>query len=263
VSNKVLARKAETVRLAVLIKQVPDTDGDRAFDLETGLLDRARSHAVLDEIDERALEFALRLKDVDRSIEVVAIALGPTRATEALRTALAMGADRGVHLVSDALVGADAPTTGAVLATTVATLDADLVVLGAQSTDGSTGLLPGIIAARLDLPLVGPIVDGSVASGSVRATVSDDDGESSVTADLPAIVSVGERFPEGRLPGFRGTMAAKKKPIDTRSPDEVPAPTSIVISVEAAPPRSAGTVIADGPDAVPQLVDFLAGRRLI
>src|ERR1700712_465289 len=123
------------MKIAVLVKQVPDTYGERKLDVATGLIDRDASDAVMDEINERALEVALTLKDSDKSTEVVLITMGPASAKDALRKGLSMGADSAVHVLDDDLEGSDAPTTATVLAAALRQQSFDLVIAGNESTD--------------------------------------------------------------------------------------------------------------------------------
>src|ERR1700712_580081 len=140
-----------SMKIVVLVKQVPDTWSDRKLSLTTGWVDRSASDSVIDEIDERALEVALSYKD-DHDAEVVAMAMGPATATDILRKALATGADSAVHIVDNDLAGSDALRTSAVLAEAIARSSADLVIAGAESTDGRGGVIPAMIAERLGRP---------------------------------------------------------------------------------------------------------------
>src|SRR5262245_10670094 len=130
------------MKIIVLVKQVPDTWGERKLDLATGLVDRDGSEAVVDEISERAVEVALRAKDADKSVEVVVLTMGPEPAKDALRKCLGMGADSAVHVLDPSLAGADAAWTASVLAAAVRRAGFDLVIAGNESTDGRGGVVP-------------------------------------------------------------------------------------------------------------------------
>src|SRR5207253_9336549 len=127
------------MKIVVLVKQVPDTAEERKLDLATGRLDREAADSVVDEINERALEAALRIKDANKGTEVVAMTMGPDDATQTLRKALSMGADSGVHIVDDSLAGADTGRTAATLATALRSTGFDVVMAGNESTDGRAG----------------------------------------------------------------------------------------------------------------------------
>ncbi len=245
------------MKIVVLIKEVPDTYGERRLDLATGLLDRGFSDPVVDEIDERALEVALQYKDSHKDAEVVAIAMGPASAKDDLRKALRMGADRAVHIVDDALAASDALHTARVLAAAVDREHADLVIAGNESTDGRGGVVPAIVAELLGLTLAGSLGSVTIEQNAVRGTRQTDTAVTKLSAALPAVVTVTEKSAEARFPSFKGVMAAKKKPLDAVTavalgvgPAEV---RTIVLSTAERPARAAGTAIEDAGDG---------GRRL-
>jgi len=255
------------VKIAVLIKEVPDTYGERRLDSATGLLDRAASDAVVDEIDERALEVALQHKDSNKDTEVVAIAMGPASAKDALRKALQMGADRAVHIVDDALAGSDALRTAQVLAAALGRERADLVIAGNESTDGRGGVVPAMLAELLGLPFAGSLGSVEIAGGAVRGTRTTDAEVTRLAAALPAIVTVTEKSAEARFPSFKGVMAAKKKPLDALGAASLgvgPAmATTVVLSTAERPARAAGERIEDDGDGGRRLAEWLVARGLV
>jgi electron transfer flavoprotein beta subunit len=255
------------VKIIVLVKQVPDTWGDRVLDERTGRLDRGASDAIIDEIGERAVEVALQVKDADRSTEVVVLTMGPKGAADVLRKGLAMGADSAVHILDDALVGADLMTTAAVLAAAVKKIGFDAVVSGNESTDGRGGVVPAIIAETLGLPAATFLASVELGPTGVRGTRSSEDATLTVSAPLPAVVSITENAAEARFPNFKGIMQAKKKPLETWSLADLAVDTagahSLVSSVAERPARTAGTKIVDDGTGAVQLADFLAAQRLI
>ena len=253
------------MKIAVLVKQVPDTWGERRIDSSTGRLDRAAGDAVVDEIDERALEVALQYKDSTGS-EVVAVSVGPADAKDVLRKALAMGADSAIHVLDDGLVGADVLQTSRALAAAIRKLAPDLVIAGNESTDGRGGVVPAMIAEALGQPSVTFLGSVDITEDSVSGTRSDEYGSTVLRASLPAVVSVTEGSAEPRFPNFKGIMSAKKKPLEVWSIGDlaVDATTATtVLSVTERPARTAGTKIVDKGDAGQQLADFLAAGHLI
>ena len=254
------------MKIVVLVKQVPDTGEERILDASTGRVDRDANDPVIDEISERALEAALSVKDLDKSTEVVVLSMGPADASKAIRKALSMGADSGIHILDDALEGADATLTAQVLAAALRNADADLVITGNESTDGRGGVVPAMIAERLNIPLLGSLSTVNIDPSRISGQRRNDEGTQEVSADLPAIISVTESFAEARFPNFKGIMGAKRKPVSTLAAAELGvnamARTSIS-SVETRAPRSAGTTIIDEGQAAAQLVDFLTTNRLI
>ena len=255
------------MKIVVLMKQVPDTWGDRKLDLSTGWVDRNSADPVIDEINERALEAALTAAEANKGSEVVVVTMAPGDVSESIKKALAMGCDAAIHICDDALAGADAGKTAAVLAAVIRAQNADLVVAGNESTDGRGGVVPAMIAEHLGMPHLGMLGSIDVTGETVRGVRRIDGGSQSVHADLPAIISVNESNPDARFPSFKGIMGAKKKPVTTLSLADidaaVPAGTSTVLSTAVRPARAAGTIITDDGTAAEQLVDFLASNRLI
>jgi electron transfer flavoprotein beta subunit len=260
------------VKIVVLAKQVPDTWSDRKLDLESGMLDRAVSEPVPDEINERALETALQYKDAHKDAEVVVLSMGPEDATKTLRKLLSMGADSAVLVTDPALAGSDMVQSARVLAAAVGKIGGvDLVVAGNEATDGRGGMVPAIVAEILGWPVL-PGLDGvQIAEDQVSGDAQVDGGSLSLGAPLPAVVSVTEKSAEARFPNFKGIMAAKKKPVETWSlaelgiqagPEAAPV-RSVMVSAQARPPKQAGPKITDDGTAAAQLAEFLVANRLV
>jgi electron transfer flavoprotein beta subunit len=257
------------MRIVVLVKEVPDTWGDRKLDLETGLADRGASEAVLDEIGERALEVALAYADAHPGTEVVALMMAPESAATTVRKALAMGATSAVHVVGESLRGADLSLTAEVLAAAVRRSEPDLVICGNLSTDGAGGVIPAMVAEHLGMPQLTALTAVEIAEQSVSGTRATDAGTMTVSAPLPAVLSITEALPDARFPNFKGIMAAKKKPYETVSPadlgvdpEDFSVPRTILVAVAERPPREAGVKIVDEGDAGEQLAAFLVQNRL-
>ena len=264
--------------IVVLIKQVPDTWSDRTLtDDGDFTLDREAADAVLDEITEHAVEQALLIKESEAADgtpgTVTVLTAGPTRAAEAVRKALAMGADNAVHVQDDGMHGSDVIQTGWVLARALGVIEgAELVIAGNEATDGAGGAVPAVIAEYLGLPQLTHLRKVSVGAGAVHGERETDEGVFSVEASLPAIISVTEKVNEPRFPSFKGIMSAKKKPITTLtlaeigvSPDEaggVNAGTRVVSSTPK-PAKSAGEKNADSGDGGALIASFLAAQNLI
>ena len=257
------------MRIIVLMKEVPDTWGNRTLNLETGLLDRAGSELVLDEINERALEVALTHRDSHKDAEVVLLSVGPATVPASLRKGLAMGADRAVHVQDDALLGADMTLTAEVLAAAIRHIGFDLVIAGNISTDGGGGALPSMIAELLGVAGVTSLSSVEITDAGVAGRRNIESGTFEVQAALPALISITEALPDARFSNFKGIMAAKKKPFDTLSLADLgltadeSANRSIVLSVAERPARAAGIKIEDDGDAGQQIADFLTRNQLI
>lgn len=257
------------MRIVVLVKEVPDTYGDRHLDLETGLTRRADAERVIDEISERALEVALVHADSNPGTEVVLLSMGPEEATASLRKALASGAASATHVVDPELIGADALLTAEVLAAALRRGGFDLVLAGSASTDGTGGVVPSALAEYLEVPTLSGLSSVTIADGTVSGTRPVDGGTQAVRATLPAVVSVTEALPDARMANFKGIVAAKKKPIEVLSLSELgvavdPATQarSILVSASERPPRAVGLKITDEGDAGTQLAEFLVSNRL-
>ncbi|SDG63646.1 electron transfer flavoprotein subunit beta/FixA family protein [Microbacterium pygmaeum] len=258
------------MKIVVLVKEVPDTYGDRKLSLETGLADRGASETVLDEIGERSLEVALSFADKHPGTEVVVLSMAPEGSAATVRKGLAMGAASAVHVADPELVGADLGLTAEVLAAAVQRTGFDLVIAGNLSTDGTGGVIPAMVAELLGVPQLTALVAVEITDGSVSGTRATDAGTMQVSAPLPAVISITEAMPDARFPNFKGIMAAKKKPFETVTLADLAidaadpaAARSIVLAIAEKPPRSAGTKIVDEGDAGEKLADFLAQNRLV
>ncbi|MET2010896.1 electron transfer flavoprotein subunit beta/FixA family protein [Microbacterium chocolatum] len=258
------------MKIVVLVKEVPDTWGQRRLDLRTGLADRGASDAVLDEIGERALEVALSFADAHEGTEVVVMSMAPESAATTVRKGLAMGATSAVQIVDEGLLGADLGLTAEVLAAALRRTGFDLVVAGNLSTDGAGGVLPAMVAELLDVPAATSLTEVEITDAGVRGVRSSDGATMRVAAEFPAVISITEALPDARFPNFKGIMAAKKKPFETLScadlgidPHSHEHARSIVIGLAEKPPREAGVKIVDDGTAAEQLADFLAQNRLV
>lgn len=255
------------MKIAVLIKQVPDTAEERTLVPATGWLDRDAADNLVDEINERALEVALRVKDADKSTEIVVLSMGPDEATKAIRKALSMGADSGIHVLDGELAGSDAARTAAVLAAALRSTNADVILAGNESTDGRGGVVPAMIAEQLGLPLVGGLNAVELGNGTVSGERSGDSGSLQITAALPAVVTVTERTAEARFPNFKGILTAKRKPVTTLSVADLDVAATpahaVVLSHSERPAREAGRKIEDDGTAGTQLAGYLIENRLV
>jgi electron transfer flavoprotein beta subunit len=260
------------MNIVVLVKQVPDTYSERKLQYADGALDRDASDAVLDEINERAVEEALQLKEAHGGT-VTVLAMGPQRATEAIRKALSMGADAAVHVSDEALAGSDAVGTARALAAAVRTVgDVDLVLAGNEASDGRSAAVPAMVAEVLELPALTHARTVAVEGTELTVRRETDDGVVVLRANLPAVVSVNEKINEPRYPSFKGIMAAKKKKVTTLSvgdlgidPATVGAAGALtaVTAVAPKPPKAAGEKVVDDGDGGTRVAAFLAAQKLV
>ncbi|MDF3050396.1 MAG: Electron transfer flavoprotein alpha/beta-subunit [Pseudonocardia sp.] len=260
------------MNIVVLVKQVPDTYSERQLRESDGALDRDASDAVLDEINERAVEESLRLSEVHGG-EVTVLTMGPDRASEAIRKALSMGADRAVHLCDAALAGSDAVGTALALAAAIRTVDGvDLVVAGNEASDGRSAAVPAMVAEVLGVPALTHAREVTVEGSTVTVRRETDDGVTVLRAELPAVVSVGEKINEPRYPSFKGIMAAKKKPVTTLSIADAgidaarvgaAGALTSVTSAAPKPAKGAGEKVVDDGDGGAKVAAFLVAHKLI
>jgi electron transfer flavoprotein beta subunit len=259
------------MNIVVLVKQVPDSGAERTLRPDDQTVDRGTANNVINEMDEYAVEEALKLQEAHGG-EVTILTAGPEQATDSIRKALQMGPDKAVHVVDDALHGSCAPATSKVLAAALRTLNPDLVLAGAESTDGRVQVLPHMIAERLGIAALTGARKLTVEGTALTVERQTDEGYEVVTAATPAIVSVWDTINEPRYPSLKGIMAAKKKPIQTLSladlgigADEVgfAGATSKVVESAKRPPRQAGTKVTDEGDGGTRLVGFLAVEKFV
>jgi len=259
------------MNIVVLMKQVPDTAAERKLNPADNTLDRDASDAVINEIDEYAIEEGLRLKEAHGG-EVTILTMGPERSTESIRKALSMGADKGVQVTDDALHGSCAIATAKVIAKALGTLEYDIVIAGSEATDTRLSVVPALLAEATGLPQLSGARKVTVDGSSVTIERTTDNGYDVVQATTPAVLSVVEKINEPRYPSFKGIMAAKSKPIQKLSLSDLGIDasevglanaTTAVESFEVAPPRAAGTVVKDEGNGGVAIADYLAGKKLI
>jgi electron transfer flavoprotein beta subunit len=256
--------------IVVLVKQVPDSGAERAL-REDHNVDRDSADNVINEMDEYAIEEALRLREAHGG-EVTLLTMGPARAAESIRKALSMGADGAVHVRDDALAGSCALATSSVLAAALRTLTPDLVLCGAESTDGRVQAMPHMLAERLGIAALTGARKLTVEGSALTVERQTEEGYEVVTATTPAVVSVWDTINEPRYPSFKGIMAAKKKPVSELSLADLgidasqvgaAGASSVVLEHRRRPPRSAGTRVVDEGEGGVALVGFLASEKFV
>jgi electron transfer flavoprotein beta subunit len=255
------------MKIAVCVKHVPE--GSSRIDPASKRLDRS-GEGALNHFDANAVEEALRLKG--DSDEVVVVSLGPAKAADSLRKALAMGADRAILVTDPGAAGSDLVATSAILARTLERESADLVLFGQQASDGDGAVLWAAVAERLRLPVVSQAAELTLEGGSLRVKRQTEFGYDVIEAPLPAVVAVSDAINEPRYPSLKGIMGAKKKPFDTLAladlgidPADVGEAGSKteVLALSEPPSRGDARKIEDDGSAAQQIVDFLAEKRVI
>jgi electron transfer flavoprotein beta subunit len=259
------------VKLAVCVKEVPEASARTRIDPGTLRLDRSGA-AALNPFDAHALEEALRIKEGSGEAEVVAIMVAPPGAADSLRKALAIGADRAVHVADDGLAGSDLVATARVLAKAVEREEADLVLLGQQGADSDGAVLWSALADLLRLPVVSQAASLELGDGKVAVKRQTEYGYDVIETPLPAVVAVSDAINEPRYPSLKGIMGAKKKPFETLAAgdlgvaaDEIGEPGSRteVLALADPPSRGEGLRIEDDGSSAEKIVDYLAERKLI
>jgi electron transfer flavoprotein beta subunit len=258
------------MKIAVCVKQVPDATAVKRIDPQTKRLDRS-GEAALNPTDLNAVEEAIRIKEAQGG-EVVLVSLGPERAVESLRKALAMGADRAVLVADDAAAGSDLVATSRILAAALEREQADLVLFGQASSDGDGSVLWAAVADRLRRPLVSQVAALTTDGSSVTGKRQTEHGYDTITAPLPAVVAVSDAINEPRYPSLKGIMGAKSKPQETLSLAELGVDAgeageagSRTTVLELGPPPSRGDSlkIEDDGTAAQKILDYLVERRLL
>jgi electron transfer flavoprotein beta subunit len=261
------------MKIAVCAKYVPESTAARRIDPQTKRLDRS-GEGALNSFDVNAVEEALRLKEVTgpEAEEVVIVSLGPERALEAMRRALAMGADRIVLVADEAAAGSDLVATSRVLAAALERESPDLVLFGQQANDADGAVLWAAVAERLQRPLISQVAELSLEDGTVRGKRQTEYGYDVIDAPLPAVVAVSDAINEPRYPSLKGIMGAKKKPqeslsagdlgLDAGALGEAGSKTE-VLALGDPPPRGDTVKIEDDGSGAQKVVDFLAEKRLL
>jgi electron transfer flavoprotein beta subunit len=253
------------MKIAVCVKAVPDAAAGRRIDPSTNRLDRSGELTISD-WDTYPIEEALKLKEAAGAGEVVIVSMGPARALDALRKALAMGADRAVLISDDSLEGADLLGTAKALAGALEHEAADLVLFGQQSADGGGACLWAAVAERLRRPVVSQVSELTVDGGSLTGKRQTEYGYDTIRASLPAVVAVADSINTPRYPSLKGIMGAKKKPQETLAASDVGGAEgagTTVVALAPPPPRGEARKLEDDGTSAEKIVEFLAEKRLI
>jgi electron transfer flavoprotein beta subunit len=252
------------MKIAVCVKQVPE--GNRRIDPETKRLDRS-GEGALNPFDANAVEEALRLKDTGGEGEIVLVSMGPAKAQDALRKALAMGADRAVLVSDEGAAGADLVATSAVLTKALEREKADLILFGQQANDSDGAVLWAAVADRLRLPVVSQAAEVTHVDGKLTVKRQTEFGYDVIEAPLPAVIAVSDAINEPRYPSLKGIMGAKSKPQETVSLSDLGLDglesRTEVYALNDPPARGDSRKIEDDGSGAQAVLDFLAEKRLV
>ncbi len=263
------------MKICVLVKEVPDAAVQKRIDSNTMRLDRS-GEKNLNPFDTHAIEAAMQIKEGGAIPveEVVAVTMGPDSAVRALHKAVALGADRSVHLSDDALAGSDVCATGLALARVLESESPDLVLLGQQSDDGECYTIGAVVADHLKMPSLTQVIKIDVTDGKLRCERQAEYGYDTVEVELPAVISVGDAINEPRYPSLKAIMGAKKKPLDAKANADVGIDAGMVgeagsktavLALNPPPAKEAGEIIEDEDtnETVEKIVAWLDERKLI
>jgi len=260
------------VNIVVCVKQVPEPTGTNKLDPKTLRIIREGVDVVLDPADEYGVETALQLAEANPGSTVTVVSMGPAKALEAVRRALAMGADKAILISDEALSGSDALTTAKVLGAAIKRANPDVVLCATESSDAYTGMVPGGIAQFLGIPQLTFAKKLSIANGKATIQRQTEAGYQTVEAALPVLVSVTGSINTPRYPALKGIMQAKKKPVEQLTAadlgfaiDQVgeKGAKEKVLGWAPAEQRKAGRVIKDDGTAAEQVADYLASIKII
>ncbi len=263
------------MKICVLVKEVPDAAVQKRIDPGTMRLDRS-GEKNLNPFDTHAIEAAMQIKEGGAIPveEVIAVTMGPDSAVRALHKAVALGADRSVHLSDDALSGSDVCATGYALAKVLESESPDLVLLGQQSDDGECYTIGAVVADHLKMPSLTQVIKIDVADGKLRCERQAEYGYDTVEVELPAVISVGDAINEPRYPSLKAIMGAKKKQLDAKATGDVgidggmvgeAGSKTAVLELNPPPAKEAGEIIEDEDtnETVEKIVAWLDERKLI
>ena len=259
------------MKIAVCVKEVPEAGAARRIDPQTRRLDRS-GEGALNAFDANAIEAALRVKESEGDGEVVIVSLGPERAMDSLRKALAMGADRALLVSDEGAAGSDLVATSRALAAALERESPDLVLFGQQSGDSDGAVLWAAVAERLRLPMVSQAAELEIAVGKATVKRQTEFGYDRIEAPLPAVVAVSDAINEPRYPSLKGIMGAKSKPQDTATATDLGLDAGAigeagskteVLALHDPPPRGESRKIEDDGTGAQQILDFLLEKKLV
>jgi electron transfer flavoprotein beta subunit len=263
------------LKICCLVKEVPDAAVQKRIDPSTKRLDRS-GEKNLNPFDTHAIEAAMQIREGGNADveEVVAVTMGPDSAVRALHKAVALGADRSVHLTDDALAGSDVCATGYALAKVLENENPDLVLLGQQSDDGECYTIGAVVADHLKMPSLTQVIKIDLSDSTLRCERQAEYGYDTVDVELPAVISVGDAINEPRYPSLKAIMGAKKKPLDTHATADVAIEAdrvgeqgsrTQVMEINPPPQKESGEIIEDEDtnETVEKVVAWLEERKLI
>lgn len=252
------------MKIVVTVKQVPDPNSNLTLESDNTI--SRDKEVVLDPGDECGVEEGLQLKEAHGG-EVVLVSMGPERAKDAIRKGLSMGADRGILITDPQLAGADALLTARALAAAIKAEEPDLVICGTESYDGSTGMVPPMLAELLGMPQLTVAKKVEIEGSTVKVHRQTADGYQVVEASTPALITVTAAIAEPRYASLKGIMAARSKEIKQLGLGDLGIErgesVETIEGIAEAETRKAGVVIEDDGTAVDRIMQLLVEAKVV
>ena len=252
------------MKIVVTVKQVPDPNSTAVLEVDNTL--SRDKEVVLDPGDECGIEEGLQLREAHGG-EVILISMGPERAKDAIRKGLSMGADRGILVTDPKLAGADALLTARVLAAAIKPEAPDLVICGTESYDGSTGMVPPMLAELLGIPQLTVAKKVEIDGTTIKVHRQTADGYEVVEGSTPALITVTAGIAEPRYASLKGIMAARSKEIKPLTLSDLGIergePAETIEGVAQAEVRKAGSIIEFDGTAVDRILQVLSEAKVV
>ena len=254
-------RKEVIVNIVACVKQVPDTEALIKVKADGSGIEEGGIKWVMNPYDEYGVEEALKLKE-KLGGDVTIVTLGPARSMETIRTALAMGAEKGIHISDPALDNADAYTTASALAAAIKEIPHDIIFCGQRAVDDDSGQVGSILAELLDIPQMTVVTKFDAEDGKVKVVKPIEGAQLVIESPLPCVVTAQKGLNEPRYASLPGIMKAKKKPVDVKDAAALGLTVDVKARVDkwTPPPERAPGKIIEGDDAsvtAPELVRLL------
>ncbi len=241
------------MKILLLLKTVADSEASIRPTADGSAVNLSDVNMILNPYDEYAVEEALRIREKSGADEIVAVSYGDDSATKGLRAALALGVDRGVHVKGAPTF--DSLAIAKALRSVIKGMSYDLILCGKQAIDDDSSAVGVMVAELLDIPSVSVVVELQISDRKVRAVREVEGGHEVVETKLPCLITAQKGLNEPRYPSLKGIMAAKKKPLEEKEVSISPQVSPMRIQLP--PSRSAGRIVGEGVEAVPELVRLL------
>ncbi len=242
------------VNVIVCIKRVPDTESRINIREGGSSVDDSALEYIVNPYDEYAVEEALKIKESEGG-EVTVVCLGPSGATKEIRTCLAMGADKGVHLVDDSKYR-DPYSTASILSSAIKDIDHNIIFFGKQAVDHDSAQVGLMVATLLGLPAVGEIVSFELDGETATVKRDIEGGSETLQVPLPAVFTAQKGLNDPRYASLKGIMAAKKKTLENKPFDDIESKITFK-ELESPPARPPGKIVGEGPESAGELVRLL------